>query len=113
MTRILLRSKQLLTASVLVLLAGVVVLSAATRRPNVQACSGPWHLWKVGRMTKSEGEEVCKWRVAAQAEAPQTAPNVSPVAPVLIYCPHEETIPPALSAPVVQIRHLRAPPYVG
>ena len=109
MTRILLRSRRLLGASILLLLAGVVVLSTATREPCLQVCSGPWHLSKAGHMTKSEGQESCKLRVTAEAQTPQSAPEKSPASPPSIYIPHEETIPP-VSSIVVQIRHFRAPP---
>jgi hypothetical protein len=99
-----------MAVSILLLLAGVVVLSAATRRPCLHACTGAWHLSKSGHMTKSEGLETCKLRVAAEAQAPQTAVEESP-APA-IDLPHEEIISPANSI-VVQIRHFRAPPTLG
>jgi hypothetical protein len=101
-----------MAVSILLLLAGVVVLSAATRRPCLQVCSGPWRLWKAGHMTKSEGLESCKLRVSAEAPGFQAAPKEPLAAAPFIYLPHEETIPPANSI-VVQIRHFRSPPTLG
>ena len=112
MMRILLRSRRLMAVSILLLLAGVFVLSTATRRPCLQVRTGPWHLWKAGHMTKSEGHETCKLRVTAEARTRQTAPEESPASPPAIYFPHEETIPPILSL-VDQIRHFRSPPTFG
>jgi len=109
MTRIVLRSRRLLAAGILLLLAGVVVLSTATRKPCLQVCSGPWHIWKAGHMAKSEGQEAGKLRVSSEAQTPQVAPEESPPLPPSIYLPHEETLPP-VSSIVVQIRHFRAPP---
>ncbi len=112
MTRILLRSRRLMAVSVLLLLAGVVVLSTATRTPCLHACSAPWHLWKAGYMTQSEGQDACKLRVTSLAQAPQATPEEALAPPPSIYFPHEETIPPLLSL-VVPIRHFRSPPTLG
>jgi len=112
MTRTLLRSRRLLAVSILLLLAGVFVLSAATRRPCLQVSTAPWYTWKAGHMTKSEGQGTCKLRLAAEAQTPQAAPE-EPLAPApTIYRPQVETIPPANSI-VVQIRHFRSPPALG
>ena len=111
MTRILLRSRRLLSASILLLLAGVVVFSAATRRPCLRVCSGAWHLCKTGHMSKSDGAESRQLRMTAEARMPQTAPADSPAAPPSLYHPHQDAIPLAIAL-VVQIRHFRAPPMV-
>jgi hypothetical protein len=112
MARILLHSRRIMAASVLLLLVGVVALSTATRRPGLQVSTGPWHTWKAGLMTKAEGQEACKLRVTAAALTLQAAPQESPAPAPSIYLPHEETIPPALPL-IAQIRHFRAPPTLG
>ena len=101
-----------MAAGILLLVAGVVVLSAATRRPCLQVSTGPWRLWKAGRMTKPVSWETCKLRVTAEAQAPQAAPQEALAPPPLIYFPPHETIPPILSR-VAQIRHFRPPPALG
>jgi hypothetical protein len=112
MTRILLRSRRLLAVSIVLLLAGVVVLSAATRKPCLKVSTASWHVWKAGYMTKSKGLEVCELRISAAVHRPQTAPEVALVPAPSIYLPHEETIPPAIPL-IAQIRHFRAPPSLG
>ena len=112
MTRILSRSRRLLAVSILLLLAGVVVLSAATRKPCLQVSTASWHVWKSGYMAKSKGLEVCELRITAAARTPQAAPEVALVPAPSIDLPHEETIPPAIPL-IAQIRHFRAPPSLG
>ena len=112
MARILLHSRRILAASVLLLLVGVVALSTATRRPCLEGSTGPWHTWKAGHMTTAEGQEACKLRVTAEVNTLQAAPQESPAPAPSIYLPHEETIPPALPL-IAQIRHFRAPPTLG
>ena len=112
MTRILWRSRRLMAVSILFLLAGVVVLSAATRKPCLRVCTGSWHIWKAGHMTKSEGQETCKLRATAEAEVPQNAAEESPAPLPSIYFSLAETVPPTNSI-VDQIRHFRSPPTVG
>ena len=112
MTRILLRSRRYMAVSILLLMAGVVVLSAATRRPCLHACTGAWHLTKAGHMTKSEGGETCKLRVIAEAQTPQAVPDESRVFTPATDLLYEETTPP-INSIVVQIRHFRSPPTVG
>ena len=109
MTRTLLRSRRLMAVSVLLLLAGVVVLSAATRKPCFHACSAPWHVWKAGHMTGRESREISKLGVPARAGSLPAQPHELPAAPSAIDFPHEETIPP-INSIVVQIRHFRSPP---
>jgi hypothetical protein len=101
-----------MAASILLLLAGVVVLSTATRKPCLQVSTAPWHLWKAGYMTKSEGQNTCKERVTAEAQTLQATPQESPALPPSRYFQHAETIPPANSI-IVQIRNFRSPPALG
>jgi hypothetical protein len=112
MARIQLHSRRFVAVSFLLLLAGVVVLSAATRRPCLKVSTGPWHTWKAGHMTKAEGQEACKLRANTELSALQAAPQGSPAPAPSIYLPHDETIPPALPL-IAQIRHFRAPPTLG
>jgi hypothetical protein len=98
-----------MAASILLLLAGVVVLSTATRRPCLQVSSAPWHLWQSGRMTKPESVEICKLRVTAQAHALQAVAQELPAPPPTLCIPDEEAIPPAIPL-IAQIRNFRAPP---
>jgi hypothetical protein len=60
-------------------------------------------------MTKAEGLEVHRLRLAAEAQQPQTALAESPALIPSIYQPREEAIPPVKSI-VAQVRHFRAPP---
>ena len=112
MTRILLRSRPLLTLSVLSLLAGVLILSAATREPCLHARTGPWHTWKSGHMVKSDGPEVSKLRVAVEALSPHARMVESPALALPISFAQEEVVFPASSA-ILQVPHLRAPPALG
>jgi len=112
MTRILLRSRRLMAVSVLLLLAGVVVLSTATRKPCLHASTAPWHLWKAGHMSLSEGQEMGRLRVNAEAQTLQAVPEEGMLPSPTIYLPLEESAAPAISV-VVQIRHFRAPPTIG
>jgi len=112
MTRTLLRSRRLMAVSILLLLAGVVILSAATRKPCLRVCTGTWHLWKAGHMTELEGQESCKLRVTAEAQRPQAAPEEALLPPPSIYLPLDETLPPPIAI-LVQIRPFRAPPTLG
>jgi hypothetical protein len=101
-----------MAVSVLLLLAGVVVLSTASRKPCLQTSTAPWHLWKAGHMSLSEGQEICKLRVFAAAQKPQFAADEALLPPPSIYLPLDESIPPDNSI-VLQIRHFRAPPTLG
>ena len=101
-----------MAVSILVLLAGVAVLSAATREPCLRACTGPWHVWKAGHMAKTEGLEVRGLRVMAEAQGPEAAPEDSPTLSPSLPVPDEEIAP--LSRPIIfQIRNFRSPPIVG
>jgi hypothetical protein len=101
-----------MAVSILLLLAGVVVLSTATRKPCLRACTAPWHLWKAGHMTQPEDQGACKLRVASEAPAPHASPEESLASPLSIYFPQQETIPPVVSI-VAQVRHFRSPPTLG
>ena len=112
MTRILLRSRRAMAVGILLLLAGVVVLSTATRKPFLHVCTGTWHLWKAGHMTTSEGQEIWKLRTIAAIQRPHIARGECLASPPPAYLPHKETIPPALFL-IVQVRHFRAPPALA
>ena len=111
MTRIFLRSRRMMAASILLLLAGVTVLSAATRRPCLRPSTAPWHVFKAGHMTESRGPEVCGLEVIAIAQRPQAVPVESPAPPPTRYFPQEDLVPPAIPL-IAQIRHFRAPPIL-
>jgi len=112
MTRILLRSRRLMAVSVLLLLAGVVALSAASRKPGLQASTAPWRVWKASHMAEAPCQVTGKLRVDAEAPAPQAPWQELLALPPSTYFPHEETMPPVLSL-VAQIRHFRSPPALG
>jgi hypothetical protein len=101
-----------MAVSVLLLLAGVVVLSAATRKPCLRVSSASWHVWKSGHMSKPEGQELCKLRIAAQAHALLPAAPESPAPAPTLFIPHREATPRVIPL-IAQIRHLRAPPLPG
>jgi len=94
-------------ASVVILLVGVVALSAASRQPCPQACSGTWHTYKAGHMTESERQEISAPDAAESAEDGGAETKASPPH----YLPHEETLPIALPL-TVQKHHFRSPPFL-
>jgi hypothetical protein len=108
MARILLRSRQLLATSILLLLVGVVVLSTATRRPCLHVCSRPWHTYKAGHMAVPEVHKPGKLPLNIDAQRPEHTLNASPLA-ISPSVPREEASPAGLSI-VVQIRCFRSPP---
>jgi hypothetical protein len=101
-----------MAVSILLLLAGVVVLSTATRKPCLQGRTASWHVWKSGYMAKSEGLKICQLRIAAVAEVPQRVSGEVPSFVPSGYFPQEESIPPAIPL-IAQVRHFRAPPALG
>ena len=109
MTRTLLRSRCLMAVSIVVLLASVALLSAATRRPCVHVSSASWHVWKSGYMAKSQGVEAAQVRIATVAKGFLAAPLeiVSPVEPA--YSPLEPSILPPIPT-IAQIHDFRPPP---
>ena len=112
MMRILFRSRRLMAVSIVLLLAGVVVLSAATRKPCLKVSTASWHVWKSGYMAKSKGLEASSLQITADAHVTRTAPEESVVPAPSVYAPREEAIPPAIPL-IAQIRHFRAPPSLG
>jgi hypothetical protein len=107
MKRIIARYRPVFVASIMFLLVGVVALSTATRRPCLQACSGPWHTYKASRMTQVEREEISVTQAAVAAEVVVAETKDSPPR----YVPHEETLPIALPL-TFQKHHFRSPPLL-
>jgi hypothetical protein len=112
MTRNLLRSRRLMAVSILLLLAGLVVLSAATRKPCLQAGTASWHVWKSGYMAKAEGLKACQIQVTLEAVSAQSALEEPPSPAPATDLPRKEIIPPAIPL-IAQVRHFRAPPALG
>lgn len=111
MARTMVHSRRIMAAGVLLLLAGVIALSTATRRPCLQVHSGTWHIYKVGHMNPSKGHETSKARPTNVAESrPEIPPSAQTVSSFQVS--REEAIPPALAI-VVQRQRLRAPPTLS
>jgi hypothetical protein len=107
MKGIIARYRAVSVASIMLLLVGVVALSTATRRPCLQACSGPWHTYKAGHLTESEQHESPVTNAAESTELDV----VKTKAPPPRYVPHEETLPVTL--PITFSRHhFRSPPVL-
>jgi hypothetical protein len=107
MKRIIARYRAVLVASIMFLLVGVVALSTASRRPCLQASSGPWHTYKASHMTESEQQESSVTHAAESAEVVVAETKASPPR----YVPHEETLP--LPLPITfQKHHFRSPPVL-
>jgi hypothetical protein len=106
MKRIMAYYRWLFVASAMVLLVGVVALSTATRRPCLQACSGPWHTYKAGHMTESGHQEISVTQAAESAEVAVAETKDSPSR----YVPQEETLPIPLPL-TLQKHHFRSPPF--
>ncbi len=107
MKRLIACYRRFFVASVIFLLAGVVALSIATRRPCFPVRSGPWHTSKAGRMTQSEQHEGAVTKTAETAD--DVAAEVRAVPPS--YVPHEEMLPIALPLSL-QRQHFRSPPVL-
>ena len=109
MTRFLLHSRRILAVGVFLLLAVVLSLSTATRRPCLHVCSGPWRLWKAGHMTKPESRAIGNHRIKVEAVPPQVAvaavPDSYPWRSVQVGKP----IRPATSV-LRRFLHFRSPP---
>ncbi|HTS68757.1 MAG TPA: hypothetical protein VMO17_07210 [Terriglobia bacterium] len=112
MTRLAFRSRRVFVASIPLLLTGIVVFSAATRRPCFHTGSVSWHLCKSGHMTRPKGQESCKRRVTAEAKQPHTERQQARPPRHFAYLPNQDPLPPVLSH-FDQTRHLRAPPDLG
>ncbi len=98
-----------MAVTIVVLLASVAVLSAATRRPCLHVSSASWHVWKSGYMVKSQGVEAAKVRISTVAKAFLAAPLeiVSPVEQA--YALLEPSILPEVPT-TAQIHDFRPPP---
>src|ERR1039458_8727922 len=96
MTRIFLRSRRMMGVSILLLLAGVTVLSAATRRPCLRPSTAPWHVFKAGHMTASRRPEASGLKLIAVAQCPKAVPDESPAPNPTRYFPQEDLVPPAI-----------------
>ena len=105
MERFIAVSRPVFAAGILFLLAGVVALSTATRRPNLRAYSGSWHTYKAGHFTESEQHEICAAQAAESVEGVVAEPETSPPSNV----PFKETLPLALAL-TVHRHHFRSPP---
>ena len=107
MKRIIASYGRVFVASIMFLLVGVVALSTATRRPCLQACSGPWHTYKASHMSESEQHESSVTNAAESAEVVVAETKASPPC----YVPHEETLPVTL--PITFQKHrFRSPPVL-
>lgn len=109
MARFLNRSRQVFAAGVITLLVGVVVLSAATRRPCLQVCSGSWHTSEAGRMITPDGHEMFEMPVVAAAHPPRVTPR-EPEPSTRNYFTREPAVPRRFLI-VFQIRAFRSPPF--
>jgi hypothetical protein len=107
MRGIIARYRAVFVASIMFLLVGVVALSTATRRPWLQACSGPWHTYKASHMSESERHESSVANAAEAAEVVVTKTKASPPR----YVPHEEALPVPLPI-TLQRHHFRSPPVL-
>jgi hypothetical protein len=107
MKRIIARYAPVFVASMMFLLVGVIALSAATRQPRLQACSGPWHTYKAGHMTEPQPLEMPVANAAQSAELVVAEAKASRPR----YVPDEETLPIALPL-TVQKHHFRSPPFL-
>jgi hypothetical protein len=108
MARMFMRSRQFLAGCIILLLVGVVVLSAATRRPCVQERSRPWHTIKAGRLAAPEVQRAWTSPPRAAARLRTLLPTPSPLT-VLGYVPRVETLFPRPSL-VDPIDRFRSPP---
>lgn len=112
MLRVLLHSRRLMAASIVLLLAVIVALSTASRQPCLEVSSAPWHTWKAGYMTRMEWDDTTSQACPiAYSKTPGEAPRVSLLV-LSLNDPYEVILPPQSSI-LVQSRHLRAPPAVG
>jgi len=111
MARILGRSRQLLTSGCLLLLVGVVVLSAATRRPCFHVRSGSWHTFKAGHMAPPKVHKACRVELQFNAHLRTSVPADSSVIPSTCL-PEGEAVPPALLM-IDQIDRFRSPPHLA
>ena len=97
--------RRLFVASHVFVLVGMIALSSATRRPCLQACSGPWHTYKASHMTELEPAEM---PVAQSSESTQIVVAETKTSRSR-YIPDEEMLPVALPL-TLQKHHFRSPP---
>jgi hypothetical protein len=107
MKRIIAQHQRLLVVSVMFLLVGVGALSGATRRPCLQACSGPWHICKAGRMAEPQPLAMPITNATESAEVVVAEPEALHPR----YAPREEALLVALPV-TFQKHHFRSPPPV-
>jgi len=106
MKRILAISGPAFAASVVFLLAGVAVLSAATRQPYPEAGKGSWHISKAGHMSEAESQKEAVTHSGEVAADDAAETGSSPVT----YVPQKELLPNALAL-IVHKHHFRSPPF--
>jgi hypothetical protein len=108
MKRIIASYGRVFVAGIMFLLVGVVALSAATRRPCLQVCSGPWHTYKASHMTEPQQQESSVTHAVESAEAVVAETKAPPAR----YVPHKETLPVTLPI-TFQKHHFRSPPVLA
>jgi len=107
MKRIVALSGPALAASVVFLLAGVIALSVATRRPYFESHTGSWHVSKAGHMAEADTLETGVIQAAESLMGAAAQTQISPVTCVF----REELLPDALAL-IVQKHHFRSPPFL-
>ncbi len=105
------RSRRLAAVRVLFLLAGVVMLSSATRVPSLPVSSGSWHIWKIGRMEMAGGQEVSKHNLAAKVRPRREFAAHYPDS-LRAFVPQKETVRYSPSS-IASVHLLRSPPFLG
>jgi len=105
MNRTLAFSRAFFAAGMLLLLAGVVALSTATRTPFLRVCTGSWHTYKAGHLIESDQNETSTSEAAESAEDVVAEIGASPST----YFPSQETLPKALAL-AHHKHHFRSPP---
>jgi len=108
MKRIIASYARVFVATTMFLLVGMVALSIATRRPCLQASSGPWHTYKASHMTEPQQQESSVTPAAESAEVVMAENKAS----LPRYVPREETLPVTLPI-TFQKNHFRSPPVLA
>lgn len=107
MKQIIAPHRHFLVASLTLLVLALVALSMATRRPCLQARTGPWHTWKAGHMSQSQQREISATEAAESTEDAVAETKDPPQR----YVPHEDKLPIALLL-TFQRNHFRSPPVL-
>jgi len=107
MQRISAISGRAFAASVLFLLAGVIALSNATRRPYLGTCTGSWHISKAGHMTEAKTPESGVAPAAELVDEVEAETRSSPAT-----CASREEFLPNALALLVHKHHFRSPPFI-